>query len=118
VRPPASAAKGPPVGSALSCRGAAGISEALHRPGAVAQLIVADISVDRHRDLIRTASNCGVDTVLAPERAVVELAHTVTSQGLVAVCEMVDVATDEALGGALGSWSSVIRYAIQATSAR
>ena len=75
------------------------ISEALHRPGAVAQLIVADVSVDRHRDLIRTASNGGVDIVLAPERAVVELAHTVTSQGLVAVCEMVDVATDEALGG-------------------
>jgi RNA methyltransferase, TrmH family len=75
------------------------ISEALHRPGAVAQLIVADVSVDRHRDLIRTASNGGVDTVRAPERAVVELAHTVTSQGLVAVCQMVDVATDEALAG-------------------
>jgi RNA methyltransferase, TrmH family len=75
------------------------ISEALRRPGAVIELIAADDSVDRHRDLVNTAGNAGVRISVAPSRAVAELAATVTPQGLVAVCQMIDITTDEALAG-------------------
>ena len=54
---------------------------------------------DRHRDLLEIASSAGVRIAVAPARAVAELADTVTPQGLVAVCQMVDVPADEALAG-------------------
>jgi RNA methyltransferase, TrmH family len=75
------------------------ISEALRRPDAVIELIAADDSVDRHRDLINAGDDAGVRISVAPSRAVAELAATVTPQGLVAVCKMIDVPTDKALAG-------------------
>jgi TrmH family RNA methyltransferase len=75
------------------------IAEALRRPGTVSELIVANDGVDRHRDLLEIATNAGVRTVLAPNSAVTELAATVTPQGLIGVCQMVDVPTDMALAG-------------------
>ena len=75
------------------------ISEALRRPGTVLELIVADESVRRHHDLLTTASNTGVRMSAAPARAMTELAATLTPQGVVAVCQMVDVPADEALAG-------------------
>jgi RNA methyltransferase, TrmH family len=74
-------------------------SEALRRPGTVVELIVADESVGRHLDLLHAASNAGIRTVVASPRAVAELSATVTPQGLVAVCRMIDVGIDEALAG-------------------
>jgi TrmH family RNA methyltransferase len=79
--------------------GPQGISEALRCPGTVLDLIVADESVGSHLDLLNTASNTGVRISAAPARAVNELAATATPQGLVAVCQMVDVPADEALAG-------------------
>jgi TrmH family RNA methyltransferase len=75
------------------------ISEALRQSGTVVELLVADDRVDRHRELLATASDLGVRIAAAPTRAVDELADTVTPQGVVAVCQMVDVATAEALTG-------------------
>ena len=75
------------------------ISEALRRPGTVLELVVADDSIGRHLDLLTTASDTGVRISAAPARAMTELAATVTPQGLIAVCEMVDVPADEALAG-------------------
>lgn len=60
---------------------------------------MADDRVDRHRELLATASDLGVRIAAAPTRAVDELADTVTPQGVVAVCQMVDIATAEALTG-------------------
>ena len=74
-------------------------SEALRRPGTVIELIVADDSVGRHLDLLKTASDTGARIAAAPARTVTELAATVTPQGLVAVCQMVDVPASEALAG-------------------
>jgi RNA methyltransferase, TrmH family len=73
------------------------ISEALRGPGTVLELIVADDSIGRHIDLLNTAFNAGVRIAVAPVRAVTELAATVTPQGLVAVCQMIDVPADQAL---------------------
>jgi TrmH family RNA methyltransferase len=58
----------------------------------VVELLVADDSVDRHTDLLRSASALGIRVTGAPTRAVDELAGTVAPQGVVAVCQMVDVA--------------------------
>ena len=75
------------------------ISEALDRPGTVVELIVADDSVARHFDLVNTASHAGIRTGVASVRAVAELSATVSPQGLVAECQMIDVGIDEALAG-------------------
>jgi RNA methyltransferase, TrmH family len=73
------------------------VSEALGRPGTVIELIVADDSVDRHRDLLNRASNAGARIAIASAAAIGELSGTVTPQGLVAVCQMIDVSAVEAL---------------------
>jgi TrmH family RNA methyltransferase len=75
------------------------VSEALGRRGTVIELIVADDSVGRHFDLLRTASDTAAQIAVAPARAVTELAATVTPQGLVAVCQTIDVTAAEALAG-------------------
>jgi TrmH family RNA methyltransferase len=64
------------------------------------ELIVADDSLERHRDLIDRASSAGARIGVASAPAVSELSGTVTPQGLVAVCQMIDVSTVEALSGA------------------
>ena len=74
-------------------------SEALRRPDTVIELIVADDCVGRHSDLLDIASNAGIRVAIAPARAVAELAATVTPQGVIAVCQMIDVPLDEALAG-------------------
>jgi RNA methyltransferase, TrmH family len=72
-------------------------SEALRQPGTVIELIVADDSVDRHHDLLKEASQRGVQMAVAPSPAVAELSATVTPQGLIAVCQMIDVSATDAL---------------------
>jgi len=79
--------------------GTQAISEALARPDTVIELIVTDDSVDRHRDLLKTTSDLGIRVAVAPAQAVTELTGTVTPQGLIAVCQMIDVPTSEALAG-------------------
>jgi RNA methyltransferase, TrmH family len=74
-------------------------SEALRRPGTVIELIVADDCVGRHSDLLDIAFNAGARIAVAPARAVTELAATVTPQGVIAVCQMIDVPLVEALAG-------------------
>jgi RNA methyltransferase, TrmH family len=75
------------------------ISEALRQPGTVVELIVADDCVGRHSDLLDIARNGGARIAVASARAAAELAATVTPQGLIAVCQMVDVPLVEALAG-------------------
>jgi RNA methyltransferase, TrmH family len=72
-------------------------TEALRHPGTVTELIIADDSILRHMDLLEIASNAGIRIAVAPLRAVAELADTVTPQGVIAVCQMIDVPLDEAL---------------------
>ena len=74
-------------------------SEALRRQGTVLELIVADDSVDRHGDLLTVAAAAEVSIAVAPARAVTELSGTVTPQGVVSVCQMVDVRPGEVLAG-------------------
>jgi RNA methyltransferase, TrmH family len=75
-------------------------TEALRRPGTAIELIVADDSVDQHRDVLDMASDLGVPIAVGSTRDVAELSATVTPQGLVAICHMIDVSAAEALAGA------------------
>jgi RNA methyltransferase, TrmH family len=74
-------------------------SEALRRTGTVIELIVADDCVRRHSDLLDMAFNAGARIAVAPARAVAELTATVTPQGVIAVCQMIDVPLGQALAG-------------------
>lgn len=67
--------------------------------GTVIELIVADDSVDRHHDLLEEASRRRVQMAIAPSPALAELSATVTPQGLIAVCQMIDVSATDALTG-------------------
>ena len=73
------------------------ISEALGRPNTVIELMVVEDSLDRHRELLKIAYGLGVRVAVAPARAIAQLNETVTPQGLVAVCQMIDIPAGEAL---------------------
>jgi RNA methyltransferase, TrmH family len=75
------------------------VSEAMGRPGTVIEVIVADDSVDQHQELLSTASDTGARIAVASAQALTELSATVSPQGLVAVCHMIDVSLVEALAG-------------------
>jgi TrmH family RNA methyltransferase len=75
------------------------VSEALGRPSTVIELLVSDEAVARHQDLLNQAVRAGVPVVRASVRDVAQLSDTVSPQGLVAVCLMVDVPLADALAG-------------------
>ena len=75
------------------------VTEALRRPGTVSDLLVADDAVERHQDLLQLAANAGVRVGAVPAAQLATLADTVSPQGVLAVCEVVDVGLDAALTG-------------------
>lgn len=75
------------------------VAEALGRPGAVLELLVADDALERHQDLLNVAVRASVPVATAPARDLAQLADTVTPQGLIAVCRTVDVSLAEAMTG-------------------
>lgn len=76
--------------------GAQAVGEALTW-GAVHELFVVD--PDRHAELVGLACDAGARVSVVDERAAESLSDTVTPQGLVAVCDLVDVPASEALAG-------------------
>jgi len=75
------------------------VTEALWRPGTVSDLLVADDAVERHQDLLQLAAGAGVRLASVPAAQLATLADTVSPQGVLAVCEVVDVRLDAALAG-------------------
>jgi TrmH family RNA methyltransferase len=76
------------------------VAEALARPGTVLDLLVGEDTVSRHQDLLRVAVEAGVRVGSLPAAQLATLADTVTPQGVLAVCGVVDVPLAEALTGA------------------
>ncbi len=74
--------------------GAQAVREAL-RYGVVHELLVTDAAAQRHPELLT-----GGPVVRITERAAASLSDTVTPQGVLAVCDLVDVPLGQALGGA------------------
>ena len=76
--------------------GAQAVREAL-ASGTVRELFVVD--AERHAGLVAAARDAGARISPVDERAAASLADTVTPQGLVAVCDLLDVPVAVALAG-------------------
>ncbi|GAA4129406.1 RNA methyltransferase [Actinomadura keratinilytica] len=76
------------------------VREALEVPGRLAELFTTAEAESRHRDLVRAAERAGVPVLRVSGEVMAELAQTVTPQGLLAVCEFVDVPLEGALDAA------------------
>ena len=76
--------------------GAQAVREALAF-GVVHELFGTPQALTRHTDLVRLAEGSGVRVSVVSEGAAVALSDTVSPQGLIAVCALVDVALEQAL---------------------
>ncbi|WP_395110303.1 TrmH family RNA methyltransferase [Actinomadura sp. SCN-SB] len=74
------------------------VREALELPGGLAELFTTAEAETRHADLVRAAEAAGAPVLRVSGEIMAELAQTVTPQGLLAVCEFVDVPLAAALG--------------------
>lgn len=73
------------------------VREALQQPGVVRELFATPAAAHRHPDLVNAARRGGVPVWAVTEQAAAALSETVTPQGLVAVCDHVDVPLAAAL---------------------
>ncbi|MFP5073095.1 TrmH family RNA methyltransferase [Pseudonocardia nantongensis] len=78
--------------------GAQAVREALDA-GPVHELFVTDVAADRNPELLAVARDHGVPVVPVTGKAAAALSETVTPQGLVAVCDLLDVPVTTALAG-------------------
>jgi TrmH family RNA methyltransferase len=79
---------------AFLAEGPQAVSEALATGAGVSGLFVTGQAQARHADLVAKAEDAGVDVQLVSGEVMSELAQTVTPQGLLAVCDFVDVPLD------------------------
>jgi len=77
--------------------GAQAVREALGADVPVHELFVTPDATERHPDLVDAARTAGVRVVPVTDRAAASLSDTVTPQGLVAVCDLLDVPVETAL---------------------
>ncbi|AEA26009.1 TrmH family RNA methyltransferase [Pseudonocardia benzenivorans] len=80
--------------------GAQAVREALAAPQAVHELFVTTDAAQRHPELVAAARTAGARVVDVTDGAAASLSDTVTPQGLVAVCDLLDVPLPQALGAA------------------
>jgi len=76
---------------AFLAEGPQAVAEALATGAHVTGLFVTAPAQARHADLVAKAEDAGVDVQLVSGEVMSELAQTVTPQGLLAVCDFVDV---------------------------
>ncbi|MDT7612723.1 MAG: methyltransferase, TrmH family [Pseudonocardiales bacterium] len=87
--------------------GAQAVREAV-RFGHVHELFVTEVAAARHPELLHAAEDAGARIVPVTERAAESLSETVTPQGLVAVCDLLDVPLGEALARGPGRMSRLV----------
>ncbi|GAA1282549.1 RNA methyltransferase [Pseudonocardia aurantiaca] len=68
------------------------------RHATVRELFVTDPAAARHPELVAAAADAGARISLVTDTAAASLSETVTPQGLVAVCDLLDVPLADALG--------------------
>jgi RNA methyltransferase, TrmH family len=76
---------------AFLAEGPQAVSEALATGAGVTGLFFTSPAQTRHADLVAQAEAAGIDVQLVSGEVMSELAQTVTPQGLLAVCDFVDV---------------------------
>ena len=75
------------------------VSEALAAGGVVTQLFVTAAAQARYASLIGLAAGQGADVHAVSGEVMTELAQTITPQGVLAVCEFIDVPLDQLTAG-------------------
>src|SRR5579863_4891373 len=80
---------------AFLAEGPQAVSEALATGARMSGLFVTGPAQARHADLVAAAEDAGVEVQLVSGEVMGELAQTVTPQGLLAVCDFVDVPLDQ-----------------------
>jgi TrmH family RNA methyltransferase len=84
---------------AFLAEGPQAVSEAFHSGAPVSELFVTAEARARHAELVSAVAQAGVPVHTVSGEVMAELAQTVTPQGLLAVCDFVDVPLDQALDG-------------------
>ena len=87
---------------AFLAEGPQAVSEALAAGVRVSALFVTAPAQARHADLVEAAAQADVEVLLVSGEVMGELAQTITPQGLLAVCDFVDVPLDRLDAGAMG----------------
>src|ERR1700729_2980928 len=85
-------------GRAFLAEGPQAVSEALATGACLTGLFVTAPAQARHADLVARAADAGIDVQLVSGEVMGELAQTITPQGLLAVCDFVDVPLEEVTG--------------------
>jgi TrmH family RNA methyltransferase len=80
---------------AFLAEGPQAVSEALATGAGVSGLFVTAPAQARHAGLVAQAEDAGIDVQLVSGELMSELAQTVTPQGLLAVCDFLDVPLDQ-----------------------
>jgi RNA methyltransferase, TrmH family len=80
---------------AFLAEGPQAVSEALATGAGMTGLFVTAPAQAKHADLVELATGAGVDVQLVSGEVMSELAQTVTPQGLLAVCDFVDVPLEQ-----------------------
>jgi TrmH family RNA methyltransferase len=83
---------------AFLAEGPQAVSEALATNARVSTLFVTAPAQARHADLVDQAAAAGIDVQVVSGEVMSELAQTVTPQGLLAVCDFIDVPFDRVSG--------------------
>jgi TrmH family RNA methyltransferase len=79
--------------------GAQAVREAVTGEVRVHELFATPLAVERNADIVGIAEGQGIPVTLVSDRVAEVLSDTVTPQGLVAVCDLIDVPVAEALAG-------------------
>jgi RNA methyltransferase, TrmH family len=91
---------------AFLAEGPQSVSEALATNAGVRDLFVTAPALAQHADLVAAAADAGIDVQMVSGEAMAELAQTVTPQGLLAVCDFVDVPLDSVAGNVASNVAS------------
>ncbi len=75
--------------------GPQGLKEALERPKLIVELYATEEAVDRYAELFDRARTARIEVQLVTEPVLKALSDTTTPQGVVAVCEQLDVSLDD-----------------------
>jgi RNA methyltransferase, TrmH family len=87
---------------AFLAEGPQAVSEAFRSGAPVSELFVTAEARARHADLVSAMGRAGVPVHTVSGEVMAELAQTVTPQGLLAVCDFIDVPLNQALAGPEG----------------
>jgi TrmH family RNA methyltransferase len=84
---------------AFLAEGPQSVSEALASHAGMSDLFVTAPALTHHAGLVAAAADAGTDVQMVSGETMAELAQTVTPQGLLAVCDFVDVPLDSIANG-------------------